>query len=204
MDDLESAFRERDEERAETIDKYRKIVIDYKDGKPISEGLRSWFGDRDPSIEALESYCDAMIRQTEDSDVREAYSVYVGYEFMSEEHRAFHASLNPRVTFGYSNVLHEECDCMITDRVRTVLLPCFEYEEDKDNSYYNGAFECAASNMHYEDLIIYRGSRTILSTISHETMFSIHFDETDIEAFRVFEGEHELNEKTLRTLSTMQ
>jgi len=56
-DDPESAFRERDEERAETINKYRNLVGDYKDGKPISEGLREWFGG-DPSIEDLESYCE--------------------------------------------------------------------------------------------------------------------------------------------------
>jgi hypothetical protein len=204
MDDLESAFLERDEERAETMDKYRKLVSDYKDGKPISEGLRSWFGNRDPPIEELESYCDAMIRQTEDSDIREMYMVYVGYQFMTEENRAFHASLNPRVTFGYSNALHEECDCIITDRIRNVLLSCFEYGEDKDDCYYNGAFECTASGTSYEDLTIYRGDRIILSTVSHEGMFTICLNDADIEAFSEFEGKRETNEKTLRNLSSMQ
>jgi len=204
MDDLESAFKERDGERAKTIERYLKIVSDYKDGKPISEGLRSSFGDKGPTLEELESYCDAMIRQTEDSDIREMYTVCVDYKFKSKESRAFHTSLNPRVTFGYSNVLHEECDCIITDRIRNVLLPCFEYEEDKDDYFYNGAFECAASETLYEDLMIYRGDRIILSTISHEGMFTICLDDADVEAFREFEGERELNEKTLRNLSSME
>jgi hypothetical protein len=132
-------------------------------------------------------------------EIRKFYNISINYGLLSEDGLAFHASMNPRVTFGYSNWLHEECDCRITDEIRESLTK-EQPEHIRDWAEEHGVFHCDRSDTSYEDISIWREERMLLSTISHEGMFDVCFDEADEKAFLTFEDEKERNEKILRRL----
>ena len=77
-----------------------------------------------PAKEDYVSYCGEIIRQEREilRRVRGEYHIAVDCAFTPKKWLRFHKSLSPRVTFGYSNALHEECDFALTDEVRQAFL----------------------------------------------------------------------------------
>ena len=202
---LDDAFKEWDGENAARFEKARKEIEDYKNGGPLSwffivHGVR-----KKPTIQELEECLNRAIEEEEISNIRKSYSIAVDFVYLSEEILNFHNSMNPKITFGYSNVLHEECDSEITDAVRRRLLPCFKENKNIDLDFTFGGFKVGdftadESPLYYEDLIISRGDKEILSTTTHEYEFDLFFNDEDIAAFRSFEGKTERNEKIINKL----
>lgn len=134
--------------------------------------------------------------------IRENYHIAVGYGFVDAADLNFHKSLNPRVTFGYSNVLTEAVDVVLDEKLRAKFIFCFEKESDIeqfDNHSY-GAFENGRF-IYYEDLIIHKGDKEILNTLSHEKYFIVNFDDGDTAEFLKFENARERNQKILDIIS---
>jgi len=203
MKDLEAAF----EEQTAYHKGWRKEYLgQFNDSKKREELYLSIFGTDDPPQEDVDKYLEEMKRQEDEifNSLRKSYIINVGYAYLSEESLAFHRSMNPHVSFGYSNVLHEECDCLITDELRGCLLRSLGYEVVDFSSQMQryGAFYCKGSDTYYEDLIVWHDDRILLSTITHELMFNVCFNEEDIKAFRTFEGMTERNEIILSRMSS--
>jgi hypothetical protein len=209
MNDLEASFEEKDAGFKAEIERHRQSFNDYKNSKTPDRRQLDWFklafGTENPSFEEVENYFNGNIEREMQNigQIRKMYLVSVDYGFLSEDNLAFHASMNPHITFGYSNALHEECDCQITEDVRNSLLSSFEDERtrylDEQESRY-GAFYCKRSDTYYEDLAVWCDDREILFTMSHEMTVSICFNEADKKAFSEFEGETERNDKILLRL----
>ena len=203
--DLEAAFEEKEAGYRANIERYRQELNDYKDGKPVDPEWKKRIEQYCDSDNPIEHYYNTIIEQEENiiDHIRKLYFINVDYLYKSENSLAFHSSMNPRVTFGYYNGLHEECDCLITDDIRESLLPSFKDgrpEHTTNSDYYHGAFDCDRSETYYEDLEIWCEDRIIMSTVSHESMFGISFDEKDMEAFRTFEGEIERNNRIIEVI----
>lgn len=201
---LENAFNEWDAENAERFEKHRQEIEDYKNGKPLSWFYIMHFGSKaKPSVKELEERLDKAMNDI--FDIRKSYSLAVSYVYLSEEVLSFHNSMNPKITFGYSNQLHEECDSEITDTVCNRLLFSFKDSKGIEAFLTFGGFTVGKitddeSLLYYEDLIIFRGNKKLLSTITHENMFDIFFSDEDIKAFRPFEDNIERNDKIINKL----
>ena len=206
MQFLEKAFAEREAEHDKEAAEISRVLSDYKNGKPLSEPLRGHlemlYGKK-PTKKQIEEFFSRALKDL--PQIRASYGVSVDYEYLSEDVLAFHNSMNPKITFGYSNQLHEECDSEITDAVRNMLLPCFKDSKDIEVFLTFGAFAVGKttdefSPTYYEDLIILRGGKELLSTITHEEIFDLVFDDEDIKAFGLFENSVERNEKIISKL----
>jgi len=203
---LEEAFAEEEAKFEKEAGKIRQALIDFKNGKPLSEPLYSHLKmlyRKNPTIKEIEKYCNQALKDL--PQIRKSYGVSVGYEYLSDDILTFHNSMNPKITFGYSGQLHEECDSEITDTVRNMLLPCFKDSKGIEDFLTFGGFAIGEttddfSPTYYEDLIILRGGEELLSTITHEDMFDLYFNNEDIEAFRSFENSFERNEKIINKL----
>ena len=207
--DLEAAFEERAIVMARTNEEYyENLIKGYKEDmlRGIAPALKSIFGTENPSVEEFEEYANRSKKEGEKFDIRKSYSLTVDYESVSEDVLSFHNSMNPRVTFGYSNYLHEECDSEITEAIRRRLLPCFNissrlllFKSEIDDFISFGRFT-PGDMLFYEDVEILCGDRKLLSTITHEKMFDLFFNDEDINEFRSFEDKIARNEKALKKL----
>jgi len=210
MADVEAAFLEREEQDKIKTDRYMQLAVDYANGKELPKYLIQWFGDIKPTKEQLDDYIKHAIAQAQgDEIIRKYYQVAVNLEFISDKFLALHKSLNPRVTFGYSSSLHEECDTELTDDLRNILLPCFKNRRDGDiygrASYGEILLTDTESYiesyiLQYEDIIIYRGNKEILSTVTHEFMLDTDFEESDFQALKVFEDKPKRNSRIIAKL----
>lgn len=195
MRDLQAAFREREQEHRKTIAEYRRRAEEYEEGiTPLSDAAVSFFGGV-PSKKQFLSYCNSIIGQEREAmrHLRTDYHISAGYGFTPKKRLQFHRSLSPRVTFGYSGNLHEECDFALTDEVRQAFLnsslaelPAYKGDWTHD---YGCVFFGSVIELLYEDLTVFKRERCILETTSHEEMCTFSFTEEELQALAVFAGE---------------
>ena len=202
---LEDAFKEYDNGKAKQIEEIRQAIQDYKNGGSLGKFTQWFFENKKPSIKKVEQYFNRYIKEEEETDIRRSYHVAVDYEYTTKNQLDFHNSMNPKITFGYSNVLHEECEGEITEAVRNRLLSCFKDRRGIEEFLTFGGFEYGEiteeqSPIYYEDLIIWQNERQLLSTITHEEEFYLSFNDEDINAFHSFENSVERNEKIIKKL----
>lgn len=196
---LDKAFREREEkieqrerayiERARTFDPTR-----------TSMEFRSFFGENMTS-EEYGKYIAGLIKQEEEAKqmIRRAYHITVDYADLSSEDQAFHASLSPRVTFGDTNELHEECSFALTREIKDALLDS-SLGGDPEEGFDYGAFYLGTSPLFYQDLCVTAGGESLLSTVSHEGFLDLFLSEEDRAALEGFELNRARNRKIIEKL----
>lgn len=112
------------------------------------------------------------------------YTISVDYAFKSKQLLAFHNSLNPRVTFGYSSLLHEECDFPLDEKTKAAFLSSSLKNTPQSRAYENpydwGLIAFGKAGLIYEDLTVFRGNICILETITHEDMMTVRLKEDDL------------------------
>jgi hypothetical protein len=207
--DLSAAFREWEQEHRSTIARYQKMAEEYEEGKTeLPQALINYLGG-DVSKKNLRSYCNGVIKQEREAirNLRKGYMVNVSYAFCNKDLFAFHQSLHPRVTFGYSSSLHEICQFELTEEVRKAFLnsslaglPSFEDDWTHDFGY---VYFDSVVKLLYEDLTIYKGERCVLSTLSHERMCELDLTDEELNDFLKFEKKEELNGGIYKKLKKM-
>ncbi len=187
--DLQSAFKEQQGEHLARIEDYKRRAKEYDPASSkLPEGMLAYFGGV-PAKEEFSRYCREIVRQERDvvRSLERGYSVCVDYAYIDRKQLAFHRSLNPRVTFGYSNSLHEECDFLFDDEKRTAFLRSSladlpqgkgDWVHDWGNVMFGDMALC------YEDLALFRGEACILETVSHEEMMTVRLEEQDLAALK--------------------
>lgn len=188
MAELEAAFQEKERRFSDNIARYEREKAEYNGDKDmLSPQTAAFLGDC--SEENFAQYMDSLILQERETreNLRKEYVVNVSYCYTDKETLAFHQSLKPIVTFGYSNYLHEKCRFALYDTVRQKFLASSLCErgfgkEDWTHDFGYVYFK-DISNLMYEDVVVYRQGRTLLETLSHEEYFAVDFDETDCAAF---------------------
>lgn len=190
---LKEAFAEQSKVHTERIARYERAAQAYD---PQTAGApHSIPGDSGsvPAKEAYIAHCREIVRQERDTvrSLRRLYTVCVNYAFVGKKWLAFHRSLNPRVTFGSSSLLHEECDFLFDDEKRAAFLSSSladlpQWKGDTVHDWGNVMF----GNMQllYEDLALYRGDVCILETVSHEEMMTARLDDADLTALARTKG----------------
>lgn len=201
---LKEASVEQCKEHVEHIAQYERAMQEYD---PQTAQLPQWMLDYFggvPTKEQYATYCRQIIKQERDvlRSLKRNYSVYVDYDLLGRKLFAFHNSLNPRVTFGYSNRLHEECDFAFDDIKREAFLQSSladlpRWKGDWMHDWGNVVF--GTMQLIYEDLTLYRGETCILETVSHEEMMTVRLEETDLQALAAQKGGSTLVKK-LRNL----
>ena len=203
---LSRALREVQERHLKTISGYEERIELCNNGKlEMSKEFIDFF-DGAPTKEQVIDYYREIIKQ-EKSTMRlrkKSYTIPIDYEFTTKKQLAFHNSLNPRVTFGYSNVLHEECDFALTDEVKSAFLNSSlnevpEYKDDWTHDWGNVFFESVV-NLLYEDLEVFIGERCILETVSHERMMTVSLTDEELDLFNSFEVKRGDRMKTIQKL----
>ena len=194
MRDLQAAIREREAGHRNTIETYTRRAAEYRAGKtPLSAEALSYF-EGVPSEERFTAYCNGVIRQEREilRRCRREYQISVDCAFTPKKWLRFHKSLSPRVTFGYSSALHEECDFALTDEVRQAFLHSSlaelpAYKDDWTHDY-GVVFFGSPVELLYEDLSVSVGDRCVLDTISHEEMCTFSFTEGELQKLAAFAG----------------
>lgn len=206
MRDLQAAFREREAGHRKTIEEYRRRAEDYEEGAThLPESLTDFFGGV-PTKERFVSYCNDRMEQEREEmrRIRKEYHIAVSYTYTPKTLLRFHRSLSPRVTFGYANVLHEECDFSLTDEVRSAFLrsSLAELPQDAEDWTHDFGYVYFQSviGLLYEDLAVFRGGRCILETISHERMCTAYLTEEELADFCGFESEKHDNRQILKKI----
>lgn len=201
--DLRNAFEEQQKEHLLRIREYetRQAEYDPETAQPPVWVLE-YFGGT-PSKETFSRYCREIIKQEKDvlRHLKRSYSVYVDYAFIGRKMLAFHNSLSPRVTFGYSNSLHEECDFLFDDEKRAAFLHSSlaelpRWKGDRVHDWGNVMF--GDMQLLYEDLTLFRGETCILETISHEETMTVRLGEGDLSALGNEKGGKKLAAKLRR------
>ena len=202
--DLKIAFEEQQREHLSRIREYEARQAGYD---PETAQLSQWFLDYFggvPTKETFSRYCREIVKQESGvlRGLKRNYSVYVDYEFLGRKWLSFHRSLSPRVTFGYSNCLHEECDFFLNDEKRAAFLSSSlaelpQWKGDWIHDWGNVMF--GNMQLFYEDLALFRGETCILETISHERSMTVWLDEDDLSALSKLRGGKKLTGK-LKTL----
>ena len=154
----------------EQIEKFKQQIILYQNGElEPTEGIIGYFNGI-PSKKQYERYVNELIKQENNivNSISKSYTINVNFSHISKELLEFHNSLNPRITFGYSNVLDEECDFELNNNVKNAFLnaslkelPAWEQDWTHDWGY---VFFDSIINLFYEDLCVFRGDRCILET----------------------------------------
>lgn len=185
--DLRMAFEEQDRKTLERIAEYERHMREY-DPKHPSEDLFVVF-DSVPTKEEFENYCKSMIEEEKEllRGSRRCYSVSVDYEDISSFWMKFHKSLSPRVTFGYSNELHEECNFELNEESREAFLHSSLTAPPAKREDW-GIVTFGNMELAYEDLSVYRGDDCILTAISHEEIMLAQLDEKDFDAIERMPG----------------
>lgn len=209
---LTSALIELKSSHLEQIKKYKQQINLFKNGElELSEGLISYFNGI-PSSNQYEKYMRALIKQENDvaNMISKNYTINVDFSNISKELLKFHNSLNPHITFGYSNALHEECDFELNNEVKNAFLnsslkelPTWEKDWTHDWGY---VFFNSIIELFYEDLIVFRDDRCILETISHEQMMTINLNDEELQNFFGFEdsGENSVLTEKLKEIKKQQ
>ena len=196
---LENAFRERENKINERERAYIERARTFDPAKASPE-LASFFGGEVTSEKYGKYIADALKdEEYAKRAIRRSYHVTVDYAEVTEEDMAFHTSLNPRVTFGDTNELHEECNFALTREVKDALMDS-SLGSDPEEGFDYGAFYLGKSPLYYEDLTVYGGEEVILSTVSHEGMMDVFLSEEDLYAFRDFELNKARNFKIAKKL----
>ncbi len=203
LEKLDIAFQEVEIKAKERIEKTRLLLNDFDNGK-LPERLKAYFGD-DVKRENVIEYIDRIIRQENKlvKRIKNTYIISVDNEFWGDDKaKELHYSFNPRVTFGYSNQLHEECRAILTDQLRKILLKSQLCKRCSYNECFSfGAFtidEIACS--FYEDTKLFIKENCIMETISHEQMYDLYLSDDLIAKFLDFEDKKERNEKIIKKL----
>ena len=194
---LKKAFAEQSEEHLERIAGHERAIREYD---PKTAQLPQYmldFFEGVPAKEQYADYCRQIIKQEKEAlrSLKRNYFVYVDYAFTGRKMLAFHNSLNPRVTFGYSNSLHEECDFALDEEKREAFLNSSlaelpQYKDDWIHDWGNVSF--GGMRLVYEDLTLFRGDVCILETVSHEEMMTVRLEEPDFAALALNKDGKEL------------
>ena len=185
--DLREAFAEQGRAHTERIARYERAAQEYDpQTAELPQNMLNYFGGV-PTKEQYAAYCREIVKQ-EESTVRSLermYTVCVNYAFVGRKWLAFHRSLNPRVTFGYSSLLHEACDFLFDEEKRAAFLRSSladlpQWKGDAVHDWGNVMF--GNMQLFYEDLTLYRGEACILQTVSHEEMMTARLEEPDLSA----------------------
>ena len=202
---LKEAFAEQRKEHLERIARYERAMQEYD---PETTELPQWmlgYFEGVPTKETYTDYCRQVIKQEKETlrGRKRSYFVHVDYEFIGRKLLAFHNSLCPRVTFGYSGRLHEECDFAFDEEKREAFLNSSlaelpQYRDDWIHDWGNVAFD--GVHLIYEDLALFRGDVCILETISHEEMMTVRLEETDLAALALQKDGKKLGNKLNRVV----
>lgn len=200
---LTEAFREQSEKHRSMIAKFEQDIKEYD---PETTVLPQWlleFFEGIPTKEEYADYFTKVIKQEREvfRTLKYNYSVYVDYAFLGKDLLDFHNSLNPRVTFGYSNSLHEECDFAFDEEKRQAFLHTSHAknpQSDEDWSDDWGIIGFEGASLVYEDLQLYRGEECILETVSHEQMMTVRLEKDDIHALALKHNGSKLVKKLSR------
>lgn len=204
---LTDALNEDAEKHEKIIVGFEKKAEDYAEGKIKPSQSMIEFFDGVPTERQFANYCRSMIRQEKDAarKLRCNYQIIVNYECANKANMTLHKSFNPRPTFGSTNVLHEECDFMLTqDKKDTLLNSSLKDVREAGGKWYydNGCvFFGSIIQLMYENLCIYKDERCILYTASHEGLTVINFTDEELDSFLKFEGKLPLNARILRKLN---
>lgn len=196
---LEKAFREREEKIEERERAYVERARTF-DPKKTSIEFRSFFGENMTS-EEYGKYIAELIKQEEDAKktIRRTYHITVDFAGLDPEDEAFHRSLNPRVTFGDTDELHEACAFALTPEIREALQDSSLGGEPEEGFDY-GAFYVGRSPLFYEDLSVTAGGETVLSTLSHEGFLDLFLSEEDRVNLEGFELNKARNKRIIEKL----
>lgn len=200
MDLLENAFREQEAEITARQKAYIESAKTF-DPKTASPYLKDFLGEVTP--EKYGKYVADLIRQEEEikATLRKNYFISVDYAFLTKEDEAFHNSLSPRVTFGDSNWLHEECDFALTRELKDALLDSSLGSDSEAEFQDYGKFYIGTTPVYYEDLkVTAEDGETILSTITHEEILDVFLCEDDLKQFADFELNKARNRKIAKKL----
>jgi len=196
---LEAAFREKEAE----IEKRERAYIETAktfDPATASDALRTYLGGT-VTAESYAKYVADLIRQEEEVKkmIRRSYHVSVEYAYLTEADAALHKSLSPRVSFGYTNELHEECAFALTREIKDAFQDS-SLGGEPEEGYDFGAFYVGETPLYYEDLEVKAGGETILSTVSHEGIMDLFLCEEDFRQFVNFELQRPRNRKIAEKL----
>ena len=142
---LQEAFKECEQETLKRIREFSQV-------EGLAEGEE----------ERLKSICNS-------------YHVSVDYQFVPEDVLAFHNSLNPKITFGYSNVLHEKCTFALTDERKKYIDENISL--DAFNGFYGAFYLGDYNGIFYEDTVLWIGEKLVFECVSHESMVDVYLDE---------------------------
>lgn len=192
--DLRIAAQEQRALHLARIEAYEREAEEYDPATvKLPRSMLSYFGGT-PSKEQFARYRRETVKQEREAMryLKRAYSVWVNYATIGKKWLAFHRSLNPRVTFGDSSMLHEACEFPFDDGTREAFLHSSlaqlpQWEGDRVHDWGNVMF----GNMQlvYEDLALDRGETCILETVSHEEMMTARLEEDDLTALAEQGGE---------------
>lgn len=201
--DLREAFAEQSRARLELVLRYvRDLQEGNAEAKSLLHGMPDSFGG-EPTRDEYVKCCREIVKQERATvrDLKRMYTVCVNYAFVGRKWLAFHRALNPRVTFGYSSLLHEVCDFLFNDEKRAAFLRSSladlpQWKGDTVHDWGNVMF--GNMQLFYEDLTLYRGDVCILETVSHEEMMTTRLEEPDLSALAREKGGKKLVEKLRR------
>ncbi len=182
---LEKAFRERESKIEAREREYIERARTFDPAKASPE-MKSFLGE--VTAERYGKYMADLIKQEEEAkaSIRKAYHVTVDYADLDKEDEAFHKSLSPRVTFGDTNELHEECNFTLTNDIKEKLEDS-SLGADPEDEFDYGSFYVGKTPLYYEDLTVFIGNEPILSTISHDGIMDLFLSSDDLKAFADFE-----------------
>ena len=196
--DLRAAFAEREEASHSRIAEWERRMQEF-DPDNVPDDMRAMFGSI-PTKENFTSYCKSLIAQEKAAmrELKRSYIVCVDYAHIGKFWREFHAFLDPRVTFGDSNVLHEECDFWleeeeVDDFLHSSLMDPPKGRNDWMHDWGNLFF--GEMELVYEDLTIYYRDRCMLKTVSHEEMMLVQLEEKQLTEIESMAGGKKLAEK---------
>ena len=197
--DLERAFKEKEDAIVRREKAYIESAKTF-DPKKASPMLFDYLGG-DVTPENYAKYVANLIKQEEEVKemIRKDYMISVAYGHLTEEDLSFHKSLSPRVTFGDSNELHEECSFALTREIKDALLDS-SLGSDPEEAFDYGSFYVGSTPLYYEDLEVKEGGEVILSTVSHEQIMDVFLCEDDFKKFVNFELNKARNRKIAEKL----
>ena len=196
---LTAALRELRKNFMQKISEYTEWMQTYVEGETkLPDWIIDYF-EGIPTKERFANYCRSVIKQERGTlrSIMKNYSIHVDFAFTDKKLLAFHNSLNPRVTFGYSNLLHEVCDFALTEEVKNAFLnsslkELSTWEQDWTHDW-GYVYFGSITNLLYEDLAVLIGERCILDTVSHENMMTVSLNDEELTAFVDFEGKQNEN-----------
>ena len=207
---LIEALREVKAKHAKNIADYKEKIELYNSGKlRLPQSIIDYF-EGVPTKEKYEAYLKELIWQERETmqHITNSYNICVDFFHIEKSLLDFHNSLNPRITFGYSNLLHEECDFILTDEIKRAFLNSSlkDLGEDERDWYYDWGYVHFQSgfDLSYEDLSVFCGERCILETVSHEQGMSVCLTDEEIAQFSNFEGKAGERAATIQKLKNLE